>query len=106
VKIYQYWSAHGRTHLLSIFVSDGLVYFSVAAAVNVVNVVYMKSKVIVNGISINGGSFVSSIRQSAAFGSADSALSQNSAMALVVTSCMVSRLIIVRSGLALPVWRR
>jgi hypothetical protein len=76
IKVITYWRDHGRTHLLSTFLKDGIQYFAVVTSANIVNVVYMRSKVSVMGVKFTGGSF-------------------NAAMALAVTSMMVSRLIIV-----------
>ncbi|KAK9899098.1 hypothetical protein P389DRAFT_209114 [Cystobasidium minutum MCA 4210] len=74
-KVIQYWTMHGRSHLLDIFLKDGVHFFAVTASSNIVNVVYMKSKISVDGHQLSGANF-------------------NSALALIINSMMVSRLII------------
>lgn len=60
-KLLQYWSQSGRTHLLEMLLKDGVQYFAVVCSVNIVNVVYLNSKVVYGGVSFDGGAFVSLI---------------------------------------------
>lgn len=66
-KVMQYWAQHGRSHLLDIFLQDGIQYFVVVTSANIVNVVYMKSKVKVEGLVMQGGNLVSSIAVTSLF---------------------------------------
>lgn len=115
-KVIQYWVRHGRSHLLDIFLRyvlilsisvksrvwlyyrDGVHFFAVTASSNIVNVVYMKSKINVDGHMLSGSNFVRGNRLQADLVERRywcSFLIQNSALALIINSMMVSRLIIV-----------
>jgi hypothetical protein len=61
-KVLRRWHITGRSKLFRAFLKDGVQYFAVVTSANLVNIVYMKSKIRYNGVELQGGSFVSRVR--------------------------------------------
>lgn len=108
VKVVLYWRIIGRTHLLDMFVRDGVQYFAVVTAANIVNVVYMKSRITIGDRKEPGGGFVGlSIACLRLVMHVNKRVIlivyrlypwKNAALALVITSMMVCRLILVSTA--------